>query len=150
MPDVVSAETRSRMMSGIKGKNTKPEVLIRRGLHAREFRFRLHVGHLPGKPDLVLPKWTAVVLVHGCFWHRHEGCRFTTSPDTRSEFWERKFAANVQRDQRNGDALRAAGWRTATVWECALKQHPEEALNTLEDWLRSDARTIEIGERRNR
>lgn len=146
MPDIVSAETRSRMMSGIRGKNTSPEMVVRRGLHARGFRFRLHAKDLPGKPDLVLPKWNAVVLVHGCFWHRHEWCRFATSPATRPEFWAGKFASTVARDRRNADALHAAGWRTATVWECALRRHPQEVLNALEGWLRSDAKAIEIGE----
>lgn len=147
MPDVVSAEKRSRMMSGIRGKNTKPEVVVRRGLHARGFRFRLHAKDLPGKPDLVLPKWNAVVLVHGCFWHRHERCRFATSPATRPEFWAEKFASTVSRDRRNADALHAANWRTATVWECALKQDPQEVLSALEGWLRSDAKAVEIGSR---
>lgn len=146
MPDVVNAETRSRMMSGIRGKNTRPEVVVRQGLHARGFRFRLHATDLPGKPDLVLPKWNAVVLVHGCFWHRHERCRFATSPATRPEFWAGKFAANISRDRRNADALHTAGWRTATVWECALKRDPHEVLNALECWLRSDAKAMEIGE----
>jgi DNA mismatch endonuclease (patch repair protein) len=91
-----------------------------------------------------LPKWNAVVLVHGCFWHRHDACRFATSPDTRSEFWVSKFAATVQRDLRNQDALQAAGWRTATVWECALKQTSVGALNALERWLRSDSTDIKV------
>lgn len=145
MPDIVSAETRSRMMSGIRGKNTKPEVVVRQGLHARGFRFRLHAKDLPGKPDLVLPKWNAVVLVHGCFWHRHERCRFATSPATRPDFWAGKFASTISRDRRNADALHAAGWRTATIWECALKRNSHEALHALEDWLRSDAQHIELG-----
>lgn len=146
MPDIVSTETRSRMMSGIRGKNTSPEMVVRRGLHARGFRFRLHAKNLSGKPDLVLPKWNAVVLVHGCFWHRHERCRFATSPATRPEFWSGKFASTVLRDRRNADALHAAGWRIATVWECALKRDPQEVLNAVEGWLRSDAKAIEIGE----
>lgn len=134
------------MMSGIKGKNTSPEIVVRRGLHARGFRFRLHAKDLPGKPDLVLPKWNAVVLVHGCFWHRHERCRFATSPATRPEFWAGKFASTVLRDRHNADALQDAGWRTATIWECAIKRHPQEVLSALEGWLRSDVKVIEIGE----
>jgi DNA mismatch endonuclease (patch repair protein) len=145
MPDIVSAETRSRMMSGIRGKNTAPEVVVRRGLHARGFRFRLHAKDLPGKPDLVLAKWNAVVLVHGCFWHRHQRCRFATSPATRPEFWAGKFASTVLRDQRNLGALHAAGWRTATVWECGLKRNPVEVLNELDRWLRSERPTVELG-----
>ena len=91
MVDVVDRKTRSRMMSGIRGKNTKPELLIRKGLHARGFRFRLHDKHLPGKPDLVLPKYGAVIFVHGCFWHRHSGCVRTTTPKRNRSFWQEKF-----------------------------------------------------------
>ena len=98
MTDIVDQQTRSRMMSGIRGKNTKPELALRRALHARGFRFRLHSGKVHGRPDLVLPKHRAVVFVHGCFWHRHEGCRYATTPSTRPEFWRAKFDANVARD----------------------------------------------------
>lgn len=143
--DIVDEGTRSRMMSGIRGKNTKPELVIRRGLHRAGFRFRLHASDLPGKPDLVLPKWRAVVLVHGCFWHRHEGCRFKTSPGTRPEFWQEKFDANVKRDKSNEAALLAQGWRIATVWECAIKHAPLDALERLSSWIPSDQVTIEIG-----
>lgn len=121
MADIVDAETRSRLMAGIRSKNTKPELLLRRALHARGLRYRLHGAKLPGKPDLVFAKHQAVIFVHGCFWHRHSNCRFATTPSTRSEFWTAKFSANIERDKRNVAALLENGWRIATVWECALK-----------------------------
>lgn len=98
MVDIVDAETRSRMMAGIKGKNTKPELAVRLALHARGFRYRLHSKKVHGRPDLVLPKHRAVIFVHGCFWHRHEGCRYATNPSTRTAFWQAKFEANVAQD----------------------------------------------------
>src|SRR5262245_6595907 len=98
MADVVSPEVRSRMMSGIRGKNTKPEMVLRRGLHAEGFRFRLHGPALPGRPDLVFPKWSAVIFVHGCFWHRHN-CRLFKWPSTKSRFWRAKLTGNVSRDE---------------------------------------------------
>ena len=147
MADIVDQQTRSRMMSGIRGKNTKPELALRRALHARGFRFRLHSSGVPGRPDLVLPKYHAVVFVHGCFWHRHEGCRYTTSPSTRPEFWQAKFAANISRDSAVRRDLLEAGWRVATIWECALRK-PErvsEVVSTFEEWLRGAEGQIEIG-----
>ncbi len=108
-------------------------------LHAQGFRFCLHDKRLPGKPDIVLPKWKAVIQVHGCFWHRHEGCRLTTTPATRKEFWEDKFAGNVARDRRNLELLQDAGWRTAIVWECGLRKKNTDALvEILTAWIRSD------------
>lgn len=142
MADVVDSATRSRMMSGIRGKDTRPEIAVRRGLHAAGFRFRLHAARLPGKPDLVLPRWRAVVFVHGCFWHRHPGCRFATTPATRPEFWATKFESNRQRDQRAVDALQVAGWRVATVWECDIRKG-DEAVQSLIEWLRSDEELLE-------
>lgn len=137
MADVVDAETRSRMMAGIRGKETRPERVLRRALHARGIRYRLHDKRLPGRPDLVFPKYHAVCLVHGCFWHRHRGCRYSTNPATRPDFWRNKFAENVARDKRNEQALRAAGWRIATVWECSLKKEPAaQVAEQLESWLR--------------
>lgn len=147
MTDIVDKQTRSRMMAGIKGKDTKPELVLRRALHARGFRYRLHSKTVPGRPDLVLSKHQAIVFVHGCFWHRHEGCRYTTTPSTRPEFWQAKFDANVARDRSVHDQLLDAGWRVATVWECALRR-PEEtslAANLLAAWLRSSAAEIQIG-----
>ena len=131
MADVVDARTRSRMMSGIRGKDTRPELLVRRELHRLGFRFRLHSSRLPGKPDLVLRKHCAVVFVHGCYWHRHEGCRYATIPATRQEFWLEKFEANVRRDRLNQAALRAAGWRVFVIWECVLRREGNEAARQL-------------------
>lgn len=124
MADVVDSKTRSRMMSGIKGKHTRPERIVRSGLHNLGFRFRLHARNLPGSPDLVLKRHSAVIFVHGCYWHRHEGCRYATTPSTRKEFWLAKFQANVERDRRNRQALLDAGWRVFVVWECALRRDP--------------------------
>lgn len=117
--DVVDRATRSRMMSGIRGRDTKPEKLVRSFLHRAGLRFRLHAP-LPGKPDLVFPKHHAVVFVHGCFWHRHAGCRYATMPSSNAEFWQAKFDANVARDKRVTRQLRKDGWRVFVVWECRL------------------------------
>ncbi len=108
------------MMSGIRGKNTKPELLIRKGLHARGFRYRLHSRNVAGKPDLVLPRFNAVIFVHGCFWHSHD-CHLFRMPSTRPEFWQAKLERNRQRDDEVCSALSAAGWRILVIWECALK-----------------------------
>ena len=111
-------------MAAVGQKDTKPEIVLRRLLHRAGFRFRLHRRDLPGRPDLVLAKYRAVVFVHGCFWHRHPGCRRASTPQTRREFWEAKFATNVARDERVSDALTADGWRVFTVWECGLTADP--------------------------
>lgn len=121
MADIVDSATRSRMMSGIKGRNTKPERLVRSYLHAAGFRFRLHRKDLPGCPDIVLPRYRAIIFVHGCFWHRHEGCYLASFPATRVDFWESKFAANVERDRRNETTLAEAGWRVIIIWECQIR-----------------------------
>lgn len=113
--------TRSRMMSGIRGKNTKPELAVRSFLHRAGLRFRLH-AKLPGKPDLVLPKYRTVVFVHGCFWHRHEDCRYATTPTSNPEFWREKFAANVRRDARVRQQLEELGWRVLVIWSCQLDE----------------------------
>ncbi|MBU4136426.1 MAG: DNA mismatch endonuclease Vsr [Alphaproteobacteria bacterium] len=144
MADVVDKATRSRMMSGIKGKNTKPEMVVRQALHRAGFRFRIHARGLPGKPDLLLPKWRAAIFVHGCFWHRHEGCRFTTTPGTRPAFWAEKFSANVLRDERTQSALTAAGWRVATVWECAVRRDPAGTTERLARWISSGKEAVTI------
>lgn len=148
MTDIVDQQTRSRMMSGIRGKNTKPELVLRRALHARGFRFRLHSENVHGRPDLVLPKYRAVVFVHGCFWHRHEGCRFATTPSTREEFWRKKFEANVARDEAVRGKLLEDGWRIATVWECALRKtdHVNARADLLSAWLRSNELQLQIGD----
>ena len=110
MPDVVDAATRSRMMSGISGKNTKPEIEVRRFLHRMGYRFRVHDRRLPGKPDIVLPKYRTVVFVHGCFWHQHPGCKYATKPASNAEFWREKLAGNAMRDARSMDELERLGW----------------------------------------
>lgn len=115
--DIVSPEVRSRMMSGIRGKNTQPELVVRSLVHRLGLRFRLHVQGLPGRPDLVLSRHRTVILVHGCFWHRHS-CGLAAVPRTRPEFWSAKFDANVRRDARNKAALEELGWRVVEVWEC--------------------------------
>lgn len=127
--DIVDKATRSKMMSGIRGKDTAPEMVVRRFLHARGYRYRIHRKDLPGRPDLVLPRLKVCIFVHGCFWHRHPGCVYATTPKTRPEFWDEKFQKNVMRDLANIDALEAAGWNVLIVWECHLKNHP----NTLEE-----------------
>lgn len=118
MVDIVDKATRSRMMAGIGGKNTRPEMAVRKHLFAAGFRYRLHRRDLPGRPDIVLPKYKTVIFVHGCFWHRHAGCRFAATPATHAQFWQEKLDGNVKRDRRSARALRAAGWRVLRVWEC--------------------------------
>lgn len=118
MTDVVSPAVRSRMMAGIKGKNTKPELIVRSYLHRAGFRFSLHRKDLPGRPDIVLPKYRTVVFVHGCFWHRHARCRYATSPGTRPKFWQAKFRSNKARDIRAARDLAGAGWHVFVVWAC--------------------------------
>lgn len=119
--DRLSREHRSWNMSRIRGKDTGPERAVRSLLHRMGFRFRLHSRSLPGRPDVVLPKHESVVLVHGCFWHRHSGCRFAYTPKSRPGFWARKFEDNVARDHRNMEALKGQGWRVLVVWECELR-----------------------------
>ncbi|MFA5964554.1 MAG: very short patch repair endonuclease [Sphingomonas sp.] len=145
MVDIVDVATRSRMMAGIRGRDTKPEIVLRRALHALGLRYRLHCKLLPGKPDLVFPKFHAVVFVHGCFWHRHRGCRFATTPATRPEFWSDKLNGNAERDSRNLDALLTAGWRTAVVWECSIKANGGPLIATeVSDWLHGSDPTLAI------
>jgi DNA mismatch endonuclease (patch repair protein) len=120
MADVFSKAKRSEVMSRIKGKNTSPEIAVRSILHRLGFRFRLNSKKLIGRPDVVLPKWRAVVFVHGCFWHRHAGCKFAYTPKSRQGFWLKKFSDNVARDKRVKRALTKMGWRVVTVWECRL------------------------------
>lgn len=147
MIDIVDQSTRSRMMAAIGGRNTKPEVVLRRALHSLGFRFRLHSNQVVGRPDIVLAKHNAAIFVHGCFWHRHEGCRYKTTPASRQEFWTAKFEANVARDAVVRAALRERGWRVAIVWECALR-NPGQVLvasQRLSSWLLSRENEIEIG-----
>ncbi|MBZ9991404.1 very short patch repair endonuclease [Mesorhizobium sp. BH1-1-5] len=116
--DIVTREQRSRMMSGIRGKNTGPELAVRKAAHALGYRFRLHRKDLSGSPDLVFPARNTVIFVHGCYWHRHEGCRYCYNPKSNVEFWTEKFKNNVARDQRVGQELQQGGWRVVTLWEC--------------------------------
>lgn len=120
MTDVVSSEKRSQMMSGIRSKDTRPEMIVRRALHARGFRYRLHAKDLPGKPDLVFPRYRSVVMVHGCFWHGHD-CPLFKVPGTRTEFWLGKIGRNRERDAEVRQALAGLGWRVLEVWECELR-----------------------------
>lgn len=129
--DVHDPQTRSYNMSRIRGKDTKPEVKLRSLLHRAGFRFRIHDGRLPGKPDIVLPRYRSVIFVNGCFWHRHEGCRYCTTPATRREFWDKKFFDTVQRDQVKKKQLEEAGWDVFIVWECELKNDAEGVLRFL-------------------
>lgn len=138
--DVVDASTRSRMMAGIRSKNTKPEMTVRKYLHAEGFRYRLHARSLPGSPDLVLPKYRTVIFVHGCFWHRHAGCRYTTMPASNASRWTEKFRANVERDCRNRAALETAGWRVVIIWECELRKDSLTRLMELSDDIVSPCR----------
>jgi DNA mismatch endonuclease (patch repair protein) len=147
MVDVVDQKTRSRMMSGIRSKNTKPELLIRKGLHGRGFRFRLHDKRLPGKPDLVLPRYSAVIFVHGCFWHMHD-CHLFKWPKTRREFWHKKLLRNQEKDVESYASLKKDGWYILTIWECALKgrtRRPlDKVLDMAADWLVSGQRDRQI------
>lgn len=126
------------MMAGIRGRDTRPELVLRRGLHARGLRFRLHRKDLPGSPDLVFPGHRVAVFVHGCFWHRHESCRYATIPKSRADFWQAKFNMNVERDRRVQKALLEDAWSVAIVWECILKKDTGHVLEELAAWIRSD------------
>lgn len=126
-------------MSGIRGKDTQPELVVRRALHAAGLRYRLHDTGLPGKPDLVFPRHHVVVFVHGCFWHAHRDCRFFRVPATRTDFWQAKLAGNAARDARHVQGLLNAGWRVATVWECAVRARM--SLDPLAEWIRAGETT---------
>ena len=147
MADVVDEATRSRMMSGIRGKDTKPEMIIRRGLHCRNYRYRLHDRRLPGNPDLVFRSRRAVIFVHGCFWHGHD-CPLFRWPSTRADWWRDKIGANRMRDQKVRQELIAAGWRQARIWECALKgrgrQEPGRVIDRLAAWLDGDEGELDL------
>lgn len=130
--DIVDSPTRSRMMAGIRGRNTVPELVVRKFLWSRGFRYRLHVASLPGRPDIVLSAHRSVVEVRGCFWHGHIGCRYYRVPKTRRSFWLAKIRENRARDRRNSAALERSGWRTFVVWECALRTDAAAELDRLE------------------
>ncbi|MBT6050642.1 MAG: DNA mismatch endonuclease Vsr [Candidatus Scalindua sp.] len=124
--DILTREKRSWNMSRIKGKDTKPEKIVRSALHKKGFRFRLNRKDLPGKPDIVLPKYKSVIFVHGCFWHRHPRCKFAYNPKSRETFWQKKFSENVERDRFVKKELRKMEWKVIVVWECELKNVKRE------------------------
>ncbi len=150
MVDTVDAATRSRMMAGIRSRNTKPELLVRHHLHARGFRYTLDGAGLPGRPDIVLPKWKVAIFVNGCFWHWH-GCPLSKIPAANRLFWETKLKANQIRDDLSQMALVSAGWRVAIVWECGLRDILAESrlpllIRNLEHWIRykPKSKTLEL------
>ena len=133
------------MMAANRRKDTKPELLVRRHLHAQGLRFRLDVRKLPGSPDIVLARHRVAVFVHGCYWHQHEGCRFATVPKSNRGFWAGKFARNIERDQRSMAALLHMGWRVAVVWECSLRKgQREDSLSTLVSWVLGASERLEL------
>ncbi|WP_229238164.1 very short patch repair endonuclease [Dyella amyloliquefaciens] len=146
MVDKMSAEKRSALMSRIRGKDTLPEMAVRKRLWREGFRYRLHPKGLAGRPDLVLPKWGAVVFVHGCFWHRHNGCSYFRLPKTRTAFWDAKLQRNRERDASALKTLIDAGWRLAVVWECALRRDADHVGELLATWLTMRDDSIEIEE----
>jgi len=135
--DQFSSEKRSRIMATIQAANTKPELAVRRLVHGMGYRYRLHAKELPGKPDIVFPGRKKIVFVHGCFWHRHRGCRYATSPKTRTDFWNEKFVKNVARDRRNRLALKKMGWAVMVVWQCELK-NSEKLARRIDGFLQND------------
>jgi DNA mismatch endonuclease (patch repair protein) len=146
MVDIVDTATRSRMMAGIRAKDTAPEMKLRRRLHASGLRFRLHATGLPGKPDIILPSRRAAIFVHGCFWHRHQGCHWCTTPASNRGFWLTKFNRNIARDAEAILALHATGWRVATVWECGLRAKSiDETVEMVVAWVRTGVGDYESG-----
>lgn len=149
MADLVDPATRSRMMRGIRGKDTRPELAVRRALHAMGIRYRLHDRSLPGAPDLVFPRYRAVAFIHGCFWHGH-GCHMFRWPASRADFWREKITRNQENDARAVASLAASGWRVAEIWECALRGRgrlpPQEVAQAVAAWLEGDAPRLEIPE----
>jgi DNA mismatch endonuclease (patch repair protein) len=144
MADTLSPEARSRLMSRIRGKDTKPELAVRRILHSMGYRFRLHRRDLPGNPDIVLPRHGACIFVHGCFWHLHSNCKDARIPKTKRAWWRKKLEGNVARDKRHAAALRRLGWRVITVWECQTEQ-PQRLLKRLANLLPAPARKFCAG-----
>lgn len=134
--DVLTPEQRHYCMSRIKGKNTQPELFVRSMLHRLGYRFRLHLTSLPGKPDIVLPKYKTVIFVHGCFWHRHEDCQFAYTPKSRADFWEKKFESNLARDYKVKTSLELLGWQVLIVWECELRS-PDKLSRWLDENIKS-------------
>ena len=148
MTDIVDPATRSRMMAGIRGKNTRPELKIRKELHRLGFRFRLHDKQLPGKPDIVLRKYQAIIFVHGCFWHQHE-CRLFKWPKTRPEFWKEKINRNRENDIKALESLCSSGWRVCVIWECAMKgadKNIQGVAKNIANWLQGNELVLEVSE----
>jgi DNA mismatch endonuclease (patch repair protein) len=139
MTDTLTPDRRSWNMSRIRGKDTRPELALRSLLHRSGYRFRLHDGSLPGRPDIVMPKYRTAIFVNGCFWHRHQDCRLAYTPVSRTEFWVGKFAATVERDSRNAEALKRLGWKVLIVWECELRNSPVKVLEEVTAHLREAA-----------
>lgn len=139
MADRISAEHRSWNMSRIRGKDTKPEIVLRTLMHHAGSRYRLHDKKLPGKPDLVLPKYKTAIFVNGCYWHRHRGCPKATTPKTSTSFWTKKFEETIERDERKKTELIERGWRVITVWECELDNDPIDVVEGLRTQLRGGA-----------
>ena len=135
--DTLSKNQRSYNMSRIRSKDTKPELTIRKYLFSKGFRYRIHFKKLPGKPDVVLPKYNAVILVHGCFWHQHHDCKLASSPKTNSTYWHNKLASNKLRDDQQLSALKALGWRVLVVWECEVKPNNILKLQQIADWIKN-------------
>ena len=152
MADILNTQQRHHCMSRIRGKDTKPELLVRKGLHARGFRFRLQDRKLPGRPDIVLPKYGVAIMVNGCFWHGHKGCRYATKPKSNVEFWETKIARNKHRDEVTAAHLEALGWTVIVVWECELrgKETAEARIQTLAEEIRSSGELKKQKEDRRR
>ena len=144
MVDVMTSDKRSALMSRIRGKDTAPEVLVRKLLWHSGLRFRLHESGLPGRPDIVLRRWRVAVFVHGCFWHHHDNCPLFRLPATRTDFWETKLVRNRERDLDAIRMLRMAGWRVAVVWECALRGDDEATGHSLVSWIHSDSTSAEL------
>lgn len=145
MVDIVDANTRSRMMAGIKGKDTKPEIFIRKALFRKGYRYRIHNKALPGSPDIVMAKYGVAIQIHGCYWHGHENCHLFRLPKSRTEFWEKKISGNKARDTEKKLRLLDKGWRVLTIWECAIKGKgridPDELIPLIENFLVADNRT---------
>jgi DNA mismatch endonuclease, patch repair protein len=137
--DHVTPHRRSVIMQMVRASNTKPELAVRKLLHGLGFRFRLQKKNLPGTPDIVLPRWRAVVLIHGCFWHRHDGCRKATTPKSNTKYWCQKFHANVERDRRVATRLKSMGWRVCVVWQCELSD-PQRLESRLARFIRKGAK----------
>lgn len=137
MADSLSKEKRSWNMSRIRGKDTAIEIKVRKYLFSHGFRFRKNVADLPGKPDIVLPRYKTVIFIHGCYWHRHQGCKYCYTPKTNVEFWNKKFEDNIRNDENKCKLLHEAGWNVITLWECDIEKRFESTMETLEQQLRS-------------